>query len=158
MMISILHKILSTGTVAAKVVMGEVLLEVAEGSKACMVNHIKGMGRPHRRAMTSIQPLQRMRVPSHSNTRHLVETALLPRVSATMGVLDLRNHLTTLSNILALVLVPIVACLMYLGVPSRTFQGRTQGLVPTWVNRVVTRTNSATIAIRPKYLAVQVLR
>lgn len=158
MMISILHKILSTGTVATKVVMGEDLLEVPEGSKACMVNHIKGTGRPHRRATTSIRPLQRMRVPSHNNTRHLVETALLPRVSATMGVLGLRNLLTTLSNILALVLVTIVAYLMYLGVPSPTSPGRTQGLVPTWVNRVVTRTNSATIAIRPKYLAVQVLR
>lgn len=157
MMISILHKILSTGTVAAKVVMGEVLLEVPEGSKACMVNHIKVMGRPHRRATTSIQRLQRMRVPSHSNTRHLVETVLLPRVSATMGVLGLRNHLKTLSNILALVLVTIIACLMCLGVLSRTSLGRTQGLVPTWVNRVVATTNSATIPIRPKYLVVQVL-
>lgn len=156
MMTSILHKILSTGTVAAKVVMGEVLLEVPEGSKACMVNHIKGTGRPHRRATSSIPPLQRMRAPSHSNTRHLVETALLPRFLATMGVLGLRNHPTTLSNILALVLATMVACLMYLGVPSRISQRRIRGLVPTWVNRVVMRTKSATIAIRPKYLAVQV--
>ena len=158
MMISILHKILSTGTVAAKVVMEEVLSEVPEGSKACMANPIKGMGRPHRRATISIQPLQRMRVPLHSSTRHLVETALPPRVSATMGVPGLRNHLTTLNNILALVQATIVAYLMYLGVPSRTSRGRIPGSVPTWVNRVVTTTNSATMVIRPKYLAVQVLR
>ena len=54
MMISILHTLLSTGTVAAKADMEEVLSEVPEGSKACMVNHIKGMGHPHRRATTTM--------------------------------------------------------------------------------------------------------
>ena len=157
MMINILHKLISTGTVAAKVGMEVVLLEVLEGSKACMVNLIKGMGRPHRRATTSIQPLRRTRVPSHSSTRHLAETALLPEVSATMGVLDRRSQPRTPSNFLALVLATIVAYLMYLGVPIPTSRGRTRDSVLIWVNRAVMTTKSATIVTPPKYLVVRVL-
>ena len=158
MMISILHKLISTGMVAAKVGMEEVLSEVLEGSKACMVNLIKGMARPHRRATTSIQPLQRTQVPSHSSTRHLAETALLPEVSATMGALGRHSQPRTPSNFRALVLATIVAYLMYLGVPIRTSRGRIRGSLLIWVNRAATTTKFATLVIRPKYLVVQVLR
>ena len=126
MMISILHKLLSTGMVAAKGGMEEVLLEVREASKACMVNHIKGMGRPPRRAMISIQrPLQ---MPSHSSTHPLVGTALLPEISATMRVLGRHNHPKILSSIPALVLAITVTCLTSLAVLSRISQGKTRGL------------------------------
>ena len=158
MMTNILHKLLSTGTVEVRVDMEEVLLEAPEGSRVCMANRIKGMEPPHRRAMTSIQPLQQTQVPLHSSTRHLVETALLQEVSVIMAVRGPRNHPRPLSNIPALVLATIVPCLMCLGVLSRISRGRTRGLVPTWVNRVVTRTRFAIIVTRPKDLVVQALR
>lgn len=158
MMISILHKLLSTGTVAAKVGMEEVLSEVPGGSKACMVNHIKGTGRTLRRRTTSIQHLQRIRAHSHSNTRHLAETALLLEVSATLGGLGRRNRRITLSNIPGLVLVIMVACLMCLGVLSRPIRGRIRVLALTWSNRAATMIHFAIMVIRPKCLVAPVLR
>lgn len=158
MMISILHKLLSTGTVAAKAGMEEVHSEVLAASKACMVNHIKVTGRPPRRATTSIQPLQRPRVHSHSSTLHLAETAPLLEVSAIMRVLGRHNHRTTLSSIPELVPATMVACLMYLGALSRPTRGRPRGLAPTWANRAVTTTHFAIMVIRPRYLVAPVLR
>ena len=157
MMINILHKLLSTGTVAAKAGMVEVLLGEPEVSRACMVNRIKGMGHPHSRATTSIRHLRRMQVPLHSSIPHLVGTALLPEASATMGVLGQHNRPRIRSSTPALVLATITAYLMCLGAPSRTSRGRTRGSVLTWVNRVGTRTKFAILAIRPKYPVVQAL-
>ena len=132
MMISILHKLLSMGTVAVKPDTGEVLSEVPEENKACMVNHIKDMGRPHRPAMTRIQPLRRTRVRSDTSTRHLAERALLPEVSAAMGVLGRHNHRRMLSSILAPVPATTVVCLMYLGKGlSRPTKAKTRELAPT---------------------------
>ena len=158
MMISILHKLLSTGTVVAKADTEEVPSPVPEGSKACMVNHIKGMGRPHRQVTTSIQPLQRILVRSHSSTLHLVETALLREVLVIMGALGRRNHRNTLSSILALVLAIMVACLTYLGVLSQTIRARAQVLALTWANKAATTTHFATMVNRPKYRVAPVLR
>ena len=129
MMISILHKLLSTGTVATKADMEEVPLEAPEGSKECTVNHIKGMGRPHRQVTTTTRPLLPTQVPSHSSTRHLVEIALLPADSAIMGVLGRHSHPRIHSSILVLVGATIVACLMYLGALSRPIRGRTRDSV-----------------------------
>ena len=158
MMINILHKILSTGTVAAKAGMVEVLLGEPEVSRACMVNRIRGMGHPHRQATTSIRHLRRTQVLLHSSTPHPVGTALLPEASVTMGVLGQHNRPRILSSIPALVLATITAYLMCLGVPSPTSRGKVRGWVLTWVNRVGTRTNFAILATRPKYPVVQALR
>ena len=158
MMISILHKILSTGTVAAKADTEEDLSEVAEGSKACMVNHIKGMGRPHRRAMTSIQPLQRTLVRLHNSTRHLVETALLPEVLVVMCARGRRSHRRILSSFPALVLAITVARPTSSGALSQTTKGRTRDLALTLANRAATTTHFATLVIRRKYLVGPVLR
>ena len=158
MMINILHKLLSTGTVAAKAGTVEVLLGEPEVSRGCMVNHIKGMGHPHRRATTSIQHLRQTQVLLHSSTPHLVGTALLPEASATMGVQGQHNRPRILNSFPALVPATITAYLMYLGAPSRTSRGKTRGSVLIWVNRVGTRTKFAILAIRPKYLVVQALR
>ena len=159
MMISILHKLLSTGTVATKADMEEVPLEAREGSKECTVNPIKGMGRPHRQVTTTTtRPLLPTQVPSHSSTRHLVEIALLPAVSAIMGVLDRHSHPRIHSNILALVGATIVACLMYLGALSRPIRGRTRDSVLIWASRAATTTHFATMVIHPKCLEVPVLR
>ena len=158
MMISILHKLLSTGTVAAKGDMEEVLLGAAEESRACMGNHIRGTGLLHRQTTTTIQLLQRTRVHSHSSTRHPVERALLPEDSVLMGVLGRRNHRRTLSNFPALELATMVAFLMCLGALNRTTRDRIQGLALTWANRAVAMTRSATMVIRPKYLVAPVLR
>lgn len=157
MMISILHKLLSTGTVEAKADTEEVPSGVPEESKACMVSHIKGMGRLHRRAMTSIQPLQRTPVRSPSNTRHLVETALLPEVLVTMGALGRHNRQRILSNIPELVLPIMVACLTCLGVLSRTIRGRTRGLAPTSASKAAMTILFATMGILRKYLVVPAL-
>ena len=157
MTINILHTLLSTGTVAAKAGMEEVLLGGLEGSKACMVNHIKGMGQIHRQAMTSTLPLLRTRVLSHSNTHHLVEKAPILEVSATMGVPGRHSHPRTLSNIPALVLATILACLMFLGVLSQPIRGRIRGLALTWANRAVTTIRFAAMAIHPRCLVVPVL-
>ena len=157
MMINILHKILSTGTVAAKGRMVEVLLGEPEVSRACMVNHIKGMGRPHKRATTSIRHLRRMQVLLRSSTPHPVGTALLPEASATMGVPGQHNRPRILSSIPVLALAIITAYLTCLGGPSRTSRGKPRGWVHTWVHRVGMRTKFATLAIRPKYPVVQAL-
>ncbi len=149
MMISILHKILSTGTAAAKADTEEVLSVVPEGSKPCMVNRIKGMGRPHRRAMTSIPPLQRTLVRLHSSTRHLVETALLLEGWVIMDALGRRNHRRTLSNFPALWLATMVARLTCLGVLSPIIRGKIRELAPTLAIRAAT-TRSAILGIQPK--------
>lgn len=157
MMINILHKLLSTGTVAAKADTEEVLSEVPEGSKACMVNHIKDMGRPHRRVTTNIQPLQRTLVRSHSSTLHLVGIALLREVLVVMDALGRHNHQNTLSSIPALVLRIMVACLTCLGVLSQPIRGRTQGSALTLANKAATMTHFATMVNRRKYQVVPVL-
>ena len=157
MMINILHKLLSMGTVAARAVMEGVLLEVPGESKACMVNHIKGTGRPNKRATTSIRPLLRTRVPLHISTHLLVETVRLPEVSAAMGVQGRHSQRKTLSNIPALVLATMAACLMCLGVLSRAIKGRTPDSVPTWANRAVTTIHFAIIVTRPRGPMVPVL-
>ena len=158
MMINILHKILSTGTVAAKADTEEVLSEVPEGSKACMVNHIRDMGRPRKRAMTSIQRLQRTLVRSHSSTLHLVEIAPLLEVSVVMGAPGRHNHRNTLSSIPALVLAITVACLTCLGVLSLPTRGRTQDSALTLANKPATTTHFATMVNHRKYLVGPVLR
>ena len=158
MMINILHKLLSTGTVAAKVDTEEVLSGVPEGSKACMVNHIKDMVHPHRRVTTNIQPLQQTLVRSHSSTPHLVGIALLREVLVVMDALGRHNRRNILSSIPALVLPITVAYLTCLGVLSQPIRGRTQGSAPTLAaNKAATMTHFATMVNRRKYLVVLVL-
>ena len=157
MMINILHKLLSMGTVAAKADT-EVLSEVPEESKACMVNHIKDTGRPRKRVTTSIQRPQRTLVHSHSSTLHLVEIAPLREVSVVMGALGRHNHQNILSSIRALVLAIMVACLTYLGVLSQPIKGRPQVLALTLANKAATTTHFATMVNRRKYLVDPVLR
>ena len=158
MMINILHKLLSTGTVAAKAGTVEVLLGEPEASRACMVNHIKRMGHPHRRATISIRHPQPTQVLLLNSTPHPVGTALLPEeASAIMAVLGQHKRPRIPSSIPALAPATTTAYLMSLGAPSRTSRGKTRGLVLTWVNRMGTRTKSAISAIRPKYPVVQAL-
>lgn len=76
MMTSILHKIISTGTVAAKLDMEGVPLEALEASKACMDNPTKGMECLPRLPMINTPRLQQMLEHLVNNTRLLAEIAL----------------------------------------------------------------------------------
>lgn len=158
MMINILHKLLSTGTVAAKAVTEEVLSEVPEGNKACMVNHIKDMELPHKRVTTSIQHLQQTLGRSHSSTLRLVEIAPLREVLVVMAALGRHNHRNILSSIPALALAIMVACLMCLGVLSQPTKGRPLVLALTLANKAATTTHFAHMVNRRKSLVAPVLR
>ena len=158
MMNIILHKILSSGTVAARVDMEEVLLEVVQESKGRMdsTNIIR------RPLMNSTRPLRQTTEDSILMFRHLVGIALLQEVSVTMDALVRHSQRRIPSNTLVVVVVVVVqvitaAYLTCLGVRNLATRDRVQALEFTWASKAVMKTQLAAMAIPRKCLGAQVL-
>jgi len=119
---NILHKILSSGTEAARVDTEEGRLEAPVESKGCMGSHINLTGCLHKHPTISIPPLQLMRVLSVSNSLQLLLEIALPLVIT--DVLDLRNLQKILNSSEPLGRVITAACLTLLDVLSRGIQDK----------------------------------